>query len=79
MEKMQKEHSLPALAQALEVSASGFHAHRQKDQGQRRQEDQALSHVIGPVFTASRQTYGSPRVTTALRQAGGRYGKNWVA
>ncbi len=76
---MQKDHSLPALAQALEVSASGFFAHRQKDQGQRRQEDQALSRVIVPVFAASRQTYGSPRVTAALRQDGQRCGKNRVA
>ena len=79
MEKMKKEHALPALAQALEVSASGFHAHRQKDRGQRRQEDQALSRAIVPVFTTSRQTYGSPRVTAALRQDGQRCGKNRVA
>ena len=79
MEAMQKEHSLPALAQALEVSASGFFAHRQKGQRQRRQEDQALSRAIVPVFTTSRQTDGSPRVTAALRQDGQRCGKNRVA
>ena len=76
---MQKEHSLPALAQALEVSASGCHAHRRKDQGQRRQEDQALGRAIRPVFVASRQTYGCPRMTMALRQQGVRCGKNRVA
>ena len=57
---MPKDHCLPVLAQALEVSASAFHAHRQKDQGQRRQEDQALSRAIVPVFTASRRTDGRP-------------------
>ena len=36
MEKMKQEHSLPALAQALEVSAIGFHAHRQKGRRPRR-------------------------------------------
>lgn len=79
MAKMKDVHSLPALAQALAVSASGFHAHRRKDQGQRRQEDQALVRAIKPVFAASRQTYGCPRVTAALRQGGVRCGKNRVA
>ena len=79
MQKMKNAHSLPALAQALEVSESGFHAHQRKDQGQRRQEDQALGRVIRPVFAASRQTYGCPRVTAALRAQGVRCGKNRVA
>ena len=79
MQKMKSEHSLPALAQALEVSTSGFHTHRRKDQGQRRQKDQVLSRAIRPVFAASRQTYGCPRVTAALRAQGLRCGKNRVA
>lgn len=79
MQKMKDEHSLPALAQALDVSASGFHAHRRKDQGQRRQQDRQLARAIAPVFAASRQTYGCPRVTAALRQRGVRCGKNRVA
>ena len=79
MQRMKDEHSLPALAQALEVSASGFHACQRKDQGQRRQEDQALTRAIKPVFAASRQTYGCPRVTAALRAQGVRCGKNRVA
>ena len=79
MAKMKDEHSLPAMAQAMEVSESGFHAHRLKDQGQRRQRDQQLARAIKPVFAASRQTYGCPRVTAALRQGGVRCGKNRVA
>ena len=79
MQKMQREHSLLALAQALEVSASGFHAHRRKDQGQRRRQDEVLGRAIRPVFAASRQTYGCPRVTAALRAQGLRCGKNRVA
>ena len=79
METMKDEHFLPALAQALEVSASGFHAHQRKNQGQRRREDQALSRAIRPVFAASRQTDGCPRITAALRQDGVCCGKNRVA
>ena len=79
MEKMQNEHSLPALAQALEVSASGFFAHRRKAERPRRRADDELVGVIRPLFAASRQTYGSPRLVAALRRQGVRCGKNRVA
>ena len=54
MQRIKDEYPLAALAEALEVSMSGCHAHRRKDQGQRRQEDQALGCAIAPVFAASR-------------------------
>ena len=76
---MKHEHPIHALAEALEVSPSGFHTHRQKAQGQRRQQDGELARVIVPIFAASRQTYGCPRITMALRQRGVRCGKNRVA
>ena len=78
METMKNEHPIHALAEALDVSRSGFFAHRQKDAGLRRQEDQALTCESAPIFVASRQTYGCPRVTAASRQAGRRCGKNRV-
>ena len=76
---MQNEHPITALAEALDVSRSGFFAHRQKDAGPRRQEDRVLAREIAPIFVDSRQTYGCPRVTAALRQGGQRCGKNRVA
>ena len=79
METMQDEYPVAAMADALEVSRSGFFAHRHKREQPRRQEDRALAVKIGPIFTASRQTYGSPRLTAALRQEGQRCGKNRVA
>jgi transposase InsO family protein len=79
MEAMKDEHPIAALAEALEVSRSGFFAHRRKGEKPRRQEDRALAERIQPIFGASRQTYGSPRITAALRQAGQRCGKNRVA
>src|SRR5207253_1252084 len=68
METMKSEYPLAAMTDALEVSRSGFFAHRHKAQGQRRQEDDALNAAIAPIFVASRQTYGSPRLTAALHQ-----------
>ena len=79
MDSMKDEHPVAALAEALEVSPSGFHTHQRKAQGQRHQEDRALSREIAPIFAASRQTYGCPRVTAALRQEGQRCGQNRVA
>ena len=76
---MKKAYPVHALAEALEVSASGFHAHQRQAQGQRRQEDDELARAITLIFAASRQTYGSPRITAALRQGGRRCGKNRVA
>ena len=79
MQKMTQEYCLPEVAEALEVSRGGFHAHEEKDQGRRRQRDKHLLAVIGPLFLESRRTYGSPRITRALRNVGERCGKNRVA
>lgn len=79
METMKNEYPIAALAEALEVSKSGFFAHRRKSERPRRRQDRALAEKIRPIFAASRQTYGSPRITAALHQAGQRCGKNRVA
>ena len=63
---------------ALEVSRSGYHDHRRKPRGKRRQQDHLLACALGEEFTLSRQTYGSPRLVAALRQRGLRHGKNRV-
>ena len=79
MEAMKQEHPVAALAEALEVSPSGFYAHQRKAEGTRRREDAKLAAVIEPIFAASRQTYGCPRVARALRVHGVHCGKNRVA
>lgn len=42
-------------------------------------QDQQLGAQIRTLFAQSRRTYGSPRLTAALRRAGRRCGKNRVA
>ena len=79
MEKMKSEYPVAAMAEALEVSKSGFFAHRQKGAGQRRQQDRHLVADIGPIFVEHWRSYGSPRMTQALRERGHRCGKNRVA
>ena len=46
MEAMKAEHPIAALAEALEVSKSGFFAHQRKAEGVRRQQDRKLVRAI---------------------------------
>lgn len=55
---------------ALEVSPSGFYAHRHKPERPRRREDGVLSGELQDAFEQSYGTYGSPRLVRALRARG---------
>ncbi len=79
MEKMKSEHPITEMADALEISASGYADHLHKDQLPRRMEDRRLQAELVPIFEQSRSTYGSPRLHDALRKKGYRCGKNRVA
>jgi len=79
MNELKADYQVEELAQALEVSPSGFYAHQHKPEGVRAKADQELTADIKTVFQQSRRTYGSPRVTAALRRNGHRCGKNRVA
>jgi putative transposase len=79
MNTLKAEYQVEELAQALEVTNSGFYAHQHKPKGARRQQDQALVERIKPLFQESRRTYGSPRIQAALRRQGQRCGKNRIA
>ena len=79
MEKLHANYPVSALAEALEVSKSGFYAHRHKPQRPRRRRDAQLAPLIAESFARSRRTYGSPRVLCDLREWGERCGKNRVA
>lgn len=78
---MKTKHPIRALCQALEVSANGYYAWRQRQErpSQRTQEDQRLKERIGQIHQQSRQTYGSPRIMEALQQSGQRHGRNRIA
>ena len=70
MEKLHANYSVGALADALDVSRSGFYAHRQKPTRPRRVRDALLCPLIAQSFVRSRRTYGSPRVLCDLRDLG---------
>jgi putative transposase len=79
MNTLKAEYQVEEMAQALEVSSGGFHAHQHKPEGVRRQQDQRLLERIQPIFNQSRRTYGSPRVQAVLRREGQCCGKNRIA
>lgn len=55
----------------LKVSASGYYAWQRRQRQPQPQHDEAqLVERISHIFDESRSTYGSPRVTAALRQQG---------
>jgi putative transposase len=79
MNKLKADFEVEQLACTLEVSASGFYAHQHKADRARARQDRQLVQKIKSIFQQSRRTYGSPRITAALRRQGERCGKNRVA
>jgi putative transposase len=64
---------------ALGVSPAWFYKWRHGDVSKRRARCRELAAAIGRVFAAHRGTYGSPRITDELREAGWRVSVNTVA
>jgi putative transposase len=78
MEALRHQYPVGALTDALEVSKSGFHAHRHKPRRPRRERDAVLRPLIASSFARSRKTYGPLRVRADLRDLGERCGKNRI-
>jgi transposase InsO family protein len=79
MDAMKSEHPVTELADALEVSASGFADHAMKEHRPRREQDRRLGQVLCEVFHQNRRVYGVPRLRRALRARGWAVGKNRIA
>ncbi len=61
------EHSIKLMCRVLEVSRSGYHAWAAREPSTRAVADARLTKRIAQIHTASRTTYGSPRVHAELR------------
>ena len=55
---------------ALAVSRSGFYAWKERPECERSKENRMLSEKMQQIFDESRGTYGAPRLTNRLREAG---------
>ena len=75
------EHGVPAAlaCRALGVSRSWFYKHEDGVLTVRVARRAALAAEIGRLFAAHRGTYGSPRITADLQEAGWRVSENTVA
>jgi putative transposase len=70
MKLLAPEYSISDLCTALDVSRSGYYAWNGRVPGVRAQANQQLDAEIKALFVQSRESYGSPRMTAALRQSG---------
>ena len=66
------------MCQLFKVSAAGFYAWQQRPPSTRSAQDTVLLERIKDVHAQSRETYGSPRVHAALKQAGEQVGRRRV-
>ena len=75
------EHQIPhaTACRALGVSRSWFYKHKRAELSPRAARREALAAEIGRLFRAHRGTYGSPRITADLREAGWQVSENTVA
>lgn len=71
-------HSVKMLCRVLGVSRSGFHAWAVRPPSPRAIADAALSERVRELHTASRRTYGSPRIYRDLRADGIAVGRKRV-
>jgi transposase InsO family protein len=75
------EHEFPvvAMCQALGVTRSSYYEYLNGSTGPRAAENEGLKDHIQQSFEASKNRYGSPRITEELRRRGVRCSKNRVA
>jgi putative transposase len=76
---MNGEHDIKLMCETFGASRSGYYDWLRSDQRVRVQQERALREQIEAVHKQSRGTYGSPRVTAALRAHGTSVGHNRVA
>lgn len=79
MRGQQAHYSVTTLCRVLGVSRAGYYRWKDRPIGGRGQANEVLVHQIREVHERSRQTYGSPRITRALRQEGYLCSENRVA
>ena len=70
MEAQRETHSIEKMCKVLELNRSSYYKRKNKSRGKRSQENELLLKKIREVFTESKERYGSPRITVALKRSG---------
>lgn len=79
IQSLATDYEVAELCELYGVSPSGYYAWANRKPGKRALANQALTTQIKASHRASRQTYGSPRITKDLRKAGVRCTRKRVA
>jgi len=79
MQKYYPQFEIKKMADALEVTRSGYYAWVKRKDSLKTRMDMELVEHIKSVYYRSKSIYGSPRVTAQLRREGVQCGKNRVA
>ena len=67
------------MCRALRVSSAGYYAWATRPESERAKANRALLVAVRAIHEQSRRTYGSPRITRDLREAGHGAGENRIA
>ena len=68
--KNSKKYPVEMMCRVFEVSKSGYYAWRKRPKSVRELENKMLSDEIRIIFAKSNESYGSPRITQQLKEAG---------
>jgi len=79
MKAHEKDHGVAAMSSTLGVSRSGYYRYRRGQRSSRALQDEQLSEQIIEIHRDSRQTYGSARIVTELKNRQIHTGKNRIA
>jgi putative transposase len=79
MSANQASFRVATMARVLGVSRGGYYAWASRPSSAHAQADAALLERIQTVHTASRETYGAPRIHAELRMKGERHGRKRIA
>jgi len=79
MEKHRSHFEVKKMAEAFQLSRSGYYAWIHRQDSPRKWENQLLVRQIKVIFERSKAIYGSPRVAAQLHREGFSCGKNRVA
>lgn len=79
MKNLAVEFPVAQMCELLEVSRSGYHAWLKRQPSRRELRNEALLLLISQAHQESRQAYGSPRITQALKRQNQACGRHRVA
>jgi len=79
IKELAREHRISELCELFEVSRSGYYAWLTRRPSVRKHLDEELGEQIKAIHQSSRKSYGSPRITRALKAKGVRCSRKRVA